>query len=497
MVQRGEWLIPHLYLHPQKDVIAFQAFLEKPPLVMWLEAVSMSIFGVSRFAARLPIAILAILSAILVYYMGRQMISRFAGFVASVVFVTTPIIFANGHGARTANTDLPLVFFGTIFVFLTWVVFTQDRRELLPYVGIAAALAVLTKGFSAGTFVIAVAPLVLLYYRTFLSKEMFLSIGVTLVLVLPWPIYAWFHYRQEFLYQIFFQQVLTRATGSGLYSKSGAIFEFMRYPYFREIPSMMDPWFVLLFPAAAIAVYTGWRKRRLKAPIFLAWWALSTFGFYVVTGNHGWYIMPIAVPCALLIGIGADAITEEHPKLMVISGFAVAILVLRTNSTLWAVLLGIGLIICSERNGISQKIQHSYSTKATNVLSHVVPVLFAFALVVALVGGIPVGSGNSFDGFERLGKATDQHVPNGEPIILGPNAPKKEFAFSFYAQRPISSVTSEEIVSLSQETYIIVGPQTQSELSHDYQILYEGGKYNLIHLKPDRSASVAIEKRRH
>ena len=56
MVWRNDWITPHLNGAP---------YLNKPPLLYWLIALSQTIFGQTEFAARLPIAIAAWLGAII------------------------------------------------------------------------------------------------------------------------------------------------------------------------------------------------------------------------------------------------------------------------------------------------------------------------------------------------------------------------------------------------------------------------------------------------
>src|SRR5512142_804899 len=51
MLLLKDWLIPHLNLLP---------YLEKPPLVYWLTALSFKVLGFSELAARLPSALCAL-----------------------------------------------------------------------------------------------------------------------------------------------------------------------------------------------------------------------------------------------------------------------------------------------------------------------------------------------------------------------------------------------------------------------------------------------------
>lgn len=52
--------------------IGFLPFWEKPPLFIWMQALSMKTFGITEFAARFPNAICGILSLLVIYKLGRR-----------------------------------------------------------------------------------------------------------------------------------------------------------------------------------------------------------------------------------------------------------------------------------------------------------------------------------------------------------------------------------------------------------------------------------------
>ncbi len=52
--------------------INFEPFWEKPPLYIWLQVLSMKIFGINEFAARFPNAICGIISLYVIYLVGRK-----------------------------------------------------------------------------------------------------------------------------------------------------------------------------------------------------------------------------------------------------------------------------------------------------------------------------------------------------------------------------------------------------------------------------------------
>jgi len=69
--------------------INFQPFWEKPPLFFWLQALSMKIFGVGEFAARLPNALCGMLTLAVIYRIGKKLYdARFGAIWATVYFGT-------------------------------------------------------------------------------------------------------------------------------------------------------------------------------------------------------------------------------------------------------------------------------------------------------------------------------------------------------------------------------------------------------------------------
>ncbi|MBL7719149.1 MAG: glycosyltransferase family 39 protein [Flavipsychrobacter sp.] len=61
------------YLRPQID---FQPFWEKPPLFIWLQVLSMKLFGVNEYAARFPNALLGIVTLVTLFYVGKRVVSE-------------------------------------------------------------------------------------------------------------------------------------------------------------------------------------------------------------------------------------------------------------------------------------------------------------------------------------------------------------------------------------------------------------------------------------
>ena len=65
-------------------------FFEKPPLYFWGECLSFALFGkINEFTARFPVALYGTLCCYLAYFMGRKIISRGYGVIASLILATS------------------------------------------------------------------------------------------------------------------------------------------------------------------------------------------------------------------------------------------------------------------------------------------------------------------------------------------------------------------------------------------------------------------------
>jgi 4-amino-4-deoxy-L-arabinose transferase-like glycosyltransferase len=129
--------------------IGFQPFAEKPPLFMWVQALSMRVFGIGEFAARLPNAIVGIITLVGIYLLGRRLVDRRFGLWWAFAFggsLLPNMYFRSGIIDPFFNL---LIFAGIVALFE----FEHQRQThglspsvLLLVAGISIGLAVLTKG---------------------------------------------------------------------------------------------------------------------------------------------------------------------------------------------------------------------------------------------------------------------------------------------------------------------------------------------------------------
>lgn len=133
MLALHDFILPHLNYVP---------YLEKPPLLYWITALSFLAFGLNEFAARLSCAIPALGGIIVTYLFVRRTFDRSRATLAVAILATTPLYAVM---AQVLTTD----FIFTFCVTASWFAFFLHWRESGDWcwIGyIAAALGVLAKG---------------------------------------------------------------------------------------------------------------------------------------------------------------------------------------------------------------------------------------------------------------------------------------------------------------------------------------------------------------
>lgn len=148
MLLTGDWFRPQ---------IDFEPFWEKPPLFLWMQALSMSIFGINEFGARFPNAVCGIATLLLVYRIGFRLHDRALAWLWVLAWmgsILPHLYFRSGIIDPWFNLFIFAGIYG--FIEFRWQFFM--RREVhsfwinyryLIFGGLAMGLAILTKGPTA------------------------------------------------------------------------------------------------------------------------------------------------------------------------------------------------------------------------------------------------------------------------------------------------------------------------------------------------------------
>ncbi|OQP17061.1 MULTISPECIES: glycosyltransferase family 39 protein [Geobacillus] len=114
--------------------------VDKPPAALWLQALSVKVFGVSDFSVLLPEALAGVASTWMMYVIVKPWAGRIAARWASFIFSCTPVFVAV---ARTNNIDAVLVF--TLLV-AVWMLMKAVMTKRLAW--LIGSFAVVGVGFN-------------------------------------------------------------------------------------------------------------------------------------------------------------------------------------------------------------------------------------------------------------------------------------------------------------------------------------------------------------
>ncbi|MEB3245486.1 MAG: glycosyltransferase family 39 protein [Vampirovibrionales bacterium] len=288
MLLRHDWITPYF-----NQLVRF----DKPVLHYWLIATSYTVFGISEWAARLPSALTALGTCLLMGHWVRQETQNVkTGLLA--VLASAACIEVIGL-ARMSVTDMTLTF----FLLATWVALfytIHKSQKFWLLAGVLSGLATLTKG-PVGIVLPGLLALISAFWSkrfkaTFLTPWFLIGLVCWALVTLPWYWAAYAANGQAFLDAL----VLHNVTRYG-----DVVSGHKQIPGFYAIVLLVGflPWTPYL-PAI-----TGWLKKALNAPAeslnlarSAAIWAVGVFVFYAVAKTQLLtYILPVFPSLAVLL----------------------------------------------------------------------------------------------------------------------------------------------------------------------------------------------------
>lgn len=291
-----EMLVTHNYIIPHLN---FVPYLEKPPLLYWLIAISYKLFGINTFAARLIPAASAGFICLFLCYFGQKIENPLTGWFAATILATSVGFILLGRVLIfdmlfTAGLTTALLFF------YLW--FCSDKARYLIVAYIAVALAFLTKGLLA--IIVSGGTAIIFLFLTNTSSRKFrqffnpIGIFLFLLIVVPWhiaaalqlPSFTWDYFVNEQWYR-FIDKRFPNDYHTGPF-----------YYYLPRIIVYLFPW-SLLIPTLFSRI-RGKIAQQNPLKILLWIWFLLPFCIFSISADKGDYYMLVAVPAlALLLGI--------------------------------------------------------------------------------------------------------------------------------------------------------------------------------------------------
>lgn len=304
MVQSNDWGTMSLNGSPDFD---------KPPLFIWLVALSFKIFGATDFAAKVPGVLLGLGTVILIYYLAKELFSnepedssiRSWLPVLSMLSLATTQYFLKY--SSHAMTDVPFTFFFTLAVYF----YVRSLKEnfFLLLSGAAIGLAALTRS-PMGLFPLAIIVLHLFFTRRprLLFSVYFAGCLLTAFLILS----TWYVYEYRLFGETFtgrhFGNILGHSA-STLDKKVGLDRFLWYFEYLFLIVKLYIPWFPLMFYGLFLAArkVSGKLSKLKTLPVetlLIVWLTIVLLPFSLVESKVLRYILPV-FPAFAILSAGA------------------------------------------------------------------------------------------------------------------------------------------------------------------------------------------------
>ena len=289
MVATGDWITTRL------NGIKY---FEKPPLQVWMNAITFELFGLGEWQARLWTGLCGLLGIAAVSYTGRKVFDARVGLDAALVLGSSLLWVALGH----INTlDMGLSAMMTVSLCALLVAQHNDASTRARKIGMLVcwagmALAVLSKGLIG-----VVLPGAVLVVYSIAARDgsiwlrLHLGIGllVFFAIAAPWFVLVSLQ-NPEFPHFFFIHEHFQRFT-SKIHHRAGPIYYFIPILLLGIIP-----WLGLL----AQSLWQGMRREGAgfqPKMLLLIWTAFIFFFFSISSSKLPSYILPIFPALALLI----------------------------------------------------------------------------------------------------------------------------------------------------------------------------------------------------
>jgi 4-amino-4-deoxy-L-arabinose transferase-like glycosyltransferase len=287
MLQAGQWLTPILNGVP---------YLEKPPLLYWLNLSVFKVLGVSDWGARLPTLAVAMGEVWLTYRLGSLLLSPGAAWLGGFILLSS-IGFFYLHLQLFTDHLITLTLIAALFCMLRWL---QEPRGLWAYLfHLSMGAGYLAKGMIGVGFPVLIIALFAWRLRQPRLGRLLChpgGLGLLALVLAPWfvateianPGFAWHHFVDEHLLRL-----LGRRQPGGVSMISLPLF-------WLFLGIWLLPW-TLLLPGA---LYRYFKEIRLspEGSLLLIWPVVVLGVFSLSESRIEYYSAPALPPLALVLG---------------------------------------------------------------------------------------------------------------------------------------------------------------------------------------------------
>jgi 4-amino-4-deoxy-L-arabinose transferase-like glycosyltransferase len=305
ILKTNDWVVIHFAGVPDM-------WSMKPPLGIWLTAISFLIFGVNEFAIRFWSAFSAVILVLLVYFFGKKIRNNLTGLIAALILISIPD-FLGFHGARTGDFDIIVTLCMTASIFFFYLYIKKQNKYFLIATGAFIAGITLTKQIVA-IIPILIILIYLIYSKSFKKigkKDFFYALITYLVLTLPWFILRFLR-GKEFLIKMITRDIIGRSTTVIEEHYGGPFFYIQKIYENLSLPSL-----ILLLIGIAYICYMSFRKTKNnknhdknKDFLFIIYILLILILFSIAKTKISWYLIPMYPIASIVIAISLNDIKK-------------------------------------------------------------------------------------------------------------------------------------------------------------------------------------------
>jgi 4-amino-4-deoxy-L-arabinose transferase-like glycosyltransferase len=311
----GDWLVPRMIGTTDG------AFLEKPPLKLWIVALPIRAgwLPADEFGLRFWDALFGAASFVYVFLIGCWLLNPICGFLSVLLlFAHAPLLFSHGLRSNVMDSAVVLAYCGGVYHYLRWsapfgatvrlkpdttyVASAFRRTSHVFAVALYFVLGFMTK-FVAAAFlplILGLTALLVREHRRQLARDWrtwTLAVVVALALIAPWFAYASLRFGSVFWRTILGVHVYQRFTST---LDPGHL-----HPWHYYLGQMFAFWEsgALVLIAAGFGLVAGWAARRhAPSSAVLLIWLLPLAVLSAVTSKLYHYAFPFVPALALMAG---------------------------------------------------------------------------------------------------------------------------------------------------------------------------------------------------